>query len=64
MTLAPEVRLARPQPAEADGGEGHEAEVDGVVETPVLEMDAIPQLGYISCQFLPPDGSKGPGYVL
>ncbi len=45
MTLAPEVRLARPQSAEADGGEGHEAEVDGVVETPVLEMDASPQLG-------------------
>ncbi len=45
MTLTPEVRLARPQSAEADSGEGHEAEVDGVVETPVLEIDGTPQLG-------------------
>ena len=30
--------LARPETAEADCGEGHEAEVERVVERPVLEQ--------------------------
>jgi len=34
----PEVGLTRPQASEADGSQRHEAEVERVVETPVLEF--------------------------
>ena len=32
----PQVRLDGPQTAEPDGGEGHEAKIEGVIEAPIL----------------------------
>ena len=42
----PKVRLAGPEAPEADGGQRHEAEVEGVVKTPVLK--STNQLKYFS----------------
>ena len=46
----PQVRLAGPEAPEADGGQRHEAEVEGVVKTPVLK--STNQLKYFFPQAL------------